>query len=348
MLHQGEPRRIIVGLVMIWLLGLAVGAAASVAIMPLGDSITSGHGGYASYRYPLWFSLLEGGHDVDLVGRLDQVYGGPPDPEAYPDYDHGFDPDHEGYWGWRTDQILDVAAAAAATGQPDIVLIHLGTNDIGQRGDTGLSVVGDYLRLIIDLLRVFRPEVTILLAQVIPIGPGTHYVFYAHLVEPLNDVIATVAAGATTEASPVIVVDQHTGYDLATMMQPDGIHPNLLGEAHLAAAWLAALEPLLPPVEVAAPTPAADLSLRAWPNPFNPMTNVSFELERAAPVWLGVLDGRGRLLRTLLDDRVLDRGRHRVDWDGRTGAGRPAGSGVYFLRLRTGVADEVRPVTLVR
>ncbi|MEZ4386287.1 MAG: GDSL-type esterase/lipase family protein [Candidatus Krumholzibacteriia bacterium] len=327
---------------------LASLATATTAIMPLGDSITSGHGGYASYRYPLWFDLLAQGHDVEFVGRLDTVHGGPPNPEVYPDYDTGFDRDHEGYWGWRTDEILTVAAGAAAAGAPDIVLIHLGTNDIGQRGEVGLAAVGDNLRYIIALLRVFRPEVTILLAQVIPIGPGTHYAFFAHLVEPMNAIIAAVAEEESTPESPVLLVDQHSGFDLATMMQPDGIHPNALGEARLAAVWQAALAPVLPPTEVAAPVPSAQLALAAWPNPFNPLTTISFAVAAPAPVSVQVLDGRGRLLRTLLSGAARDAGRHQVVWDGRSEAGRAMASGVYLVRVGVGEAEAVQPVTLIR
>ena len=41
--------------------------------------------------------------------------------------------------------------------------------------------------------------------------------------------------------TPVILVDHNTGFDLDTMMQPDGLHPNLAGEAFMAGVWLASL-----------------------------------------------------------------------------------------------------------
>ena len=40
-----------------------------------------------------------------------------------------FDDDHEGYSGWRTDQLADTARDAALWSAPDIVLLHAGTND---------------------------------------------------------------------------------------------------------------------------------------------------------------------------------------------------------------------------
>jgi hypothetical protein len=45
-----------------------------------------------------------------------------------------------------------------------------------------------------------------------------------------------------------------------------------------------------------------------------------------------VYDVRGRRVRLLADD-VLPRGVHTTVWDGRTDAGTPAASGVYFARF---------------
>ena len=81
-------------------------ALAQTRIMALGDSITHGGQGFASYRYPLWFALDDLGFAVELVGRQTEIFGGdPPNLLLYPEYLTQFDPDHEGYWGFRTDQI---------------------------------------------------------------------------------------------------------------------------------------------------------------------------------------------------------------------------------------------------
>ncbi len=83
------------------------------------------------------------------------------------------------------------------------------------------------------------------------------------------------------------------------------------------------------------------------PNPFNPRTTVSFDLAAAGRVTLDVFDLRGRLVRTLVDER-LPAGRHDVLWDGRDAGGRETASGVYLCRLRAGGADQMRKMTLVR
>lgn len=234
-------------------LGLAVAltgaseASAQVRLLPLGDSITHGGQGHASYRYRLWEMLAQAGRHFTFVGTQQTIFGGDPPVLAwYPDYLTTFDRDHEGHWGWRTDQIDDVATAVAQATQPDIVLVHLGTNDIGQQGAAGVVNAEHNLRTLIGLLRAERPAVTILLAQVIPIGPGTSYSANAGQVASLNAAIAAIAADSTRPASPILLVDQHTGFDLGTMMQSDGLHPDTLGEAHMASRWRDVLLPLLP------------------------------------------------------------------------------------------------------
>ncbi|NNF08320.1 MAG: T9SS type A sorting domain-containing protein [Candidatus Eisenbacteria bacterium] len=235
--------------------------SAQTRIMPLGDSITQGGQTYASYRYELWFMLEQAGYVVDFVGQQNQLNGNStPDAAAYPNYFTTFDRDHEGYWGWRTDEILTIIDTAAAQGLPDIVLIHLGTNDIGQLGATGVTNADANLRTIIDRVRLVNANAVFLLAQVIPIGMGTTYFNNADQVDSLNAVVDSVAAAMTTGPSPVVVVDQNAGFDVNTMMQGDGLHPNFLGEAQMASVWLSELANYLtggnPPPQISITAPA--------------------------------------------------------------------------------------------
>ncbi len=91
----------------------------------------------------------------------------------------------------------------------------------------------------------------------------------------------------------------------------------------------------------------------AAPNPFNPRTVLSFDLERKADVTLRVFDVRGRLVQTVLDDEQLSAGRHSRVWNGTDAAGRPVAAGVYLYRLEATVdgkkvfGDE-RKMTLVK
>jgi hypothetical protein len=91
-----------------------------------------------------------------------------------------------------------------------------------------------------------------------------------------------------------------------------------------------------PPPGVA---PDAPLTVRQYPNPFNPATTIALDLPRSGEVRVKIFDVRGQLVRTLLDER-LTAGHHEIVWNGTDGRGAAAASGVYFYELRA--AGEVR------
>jgi len=93
--------------------------------------------------------------------------------------------------------------------------------------------------------------------------------------------------------------------------------------------------------------PPANVLNNPYPNPFNPMTNVSFELATAGMVRVRVFDSRGQLVRDLVRGE-WPAGRHLVRWDGKTDQGATASSGVYFLRFEaSGIAD-TKKMTLLK
>lgn len=95
-----------------------------------------------------------------------------------------------------------------------------------------------------------------------------------------------------------------------------------------------------------APTPAPCL-LPARPNPFNPVTELVFNLPRAAMVRLTIHAADGRLVATVYEG-WRGEGRHRIVWTGRDRAGRQVASGTYLARLQAGDQLETETLTLVR
>lgn len=69
-----------------------------------------------------------------------------------------------------------------------------------------------------------------------------------------------------------------------------------------------------------------------FPNPFNPETEIRFDLPEPSSVRLAVMDVLGREL-AVLNDRELPAGYHMVRWNGQDQSGRHLSSGVYFCRL---------------
>lgn len=227
-LHFPIRRYITVGLLAVMLASTPrLSRADTVTIMPLGDSITQGYRGRDSYRRDLWLKLIEAGADVDFVGSMKNNFTGAP---AHKD----FDMDHEGHWGWRADQILEKIDSWAARFKPDIVLMHLGTNDMGSQQDIPETVVE--IQKIIARLRRHNPGVTILVAQIIPVA----FTSANMRIMKFNDALPDLAQALSSETSPIIIVNQFDGFD-ARRDTYDGIHPNESGIKKMVGTWAAAL-----------------------------------------------------------------------------------------------------------
>ncbi|MBT6628453.1 MAG: T9SS type A sorting domain-containing protein, partial [Gemmatimonadetes bacterium] len=85
----------------------------------------------------------------------------------------------------------------------------------------------------------------------------------------------------------------------------------------------------------AGPTGALDFRLHPnHPNPFNPSTQISYQLGEATHVRLKVLNAAGQAVRTLVD-ADQDVGLHTVSWDSRDAVGRGVAAGVYLYHLKT-------------
>jgi len=81
----------------------------------------------------------------------------------------------------------------------------------------------------------------------------------------------------------------------------------------------------------------------AYPNPFNPATNIEYSLSRTARVTLKVRDALGRQVAVLVDE-VQSAGSHEAMWI--ADAGTPAGT--YFYTLETSEGAVTRSMTLQR
>lgn len=84
------------------------------------------------------------------------------------------------------------------------------------------------------------------------------------------------------------------------------------------------------------------------PNPFNPSTEIRFNLPRTLPVWLTVHDLAGREVRVLADGQVMNAGQNGVFWDGRDHAGRQSPSGSYLVKFEAGDERSVRKIMLLK
>lgn len=204
----------------------AAAAATPVRVMPLGDSITGSPG---CWRALLWNRLQSTGYpDVDFVGTLG------PQGCSVP-----YDGDNEGHGGYLVTNVANqnlLPGWLTAT-RPDVVLMHFGTNDVWSN-IAPATILAAYSKLV-DQMRASNPGMVVLVAKIIPMNPPT-CAECGQRVVALNAGIDGWAAGRTTAASPVVVVDQWTGFNTATDTY-DGVHPNAAGDQKMSDGWYPAL-----------------------------------------------------------------------------------------------------------
>jgi len=82
--------------------------------------------------------------------------------------------------------------------------------------------------------------------------------------------------------------------------------------------------------------------LPAYPNPFNPITRLAFDLPVASPVHLSVYDILGRQVTTLING-WQNPGLHQVIFNGSQ-----LSSGTYFYRLDAGTFTQTRKMVLLK
>lgn len=208
-----------------------------IKILPLGDSITCASKYKVSYRYPLWKQLLDAGKKMKFIGSQTEKGNGGREWKTYKN--NRFPPANEGHSGWRADQILNGLENGEhglnnwlVNYNPDIVLIHLGTNDLHQK-QTPESTRDD-IHNIIKKLRSKNPRIKVILAEIIPLQENNNVI-------RLNQLLAKLAKQINKSNSPVISVDMYSGFNLKTDMQKDHIHPNANGEKKMAQNWFNAL-----------------------------------------------------------------------------------------------------------
>jgi hypothetical protein len=83
------------------------------------------------------------------------------------------------------------------------------------------------------------------------------------------------------------------------------------------------------------------------PNPFNPLTRITFSVNCPGEVRLRIYDIAGCVVRTLVH-AWQEPGVYSEIWDGRRDDGAPLPSGVYFYRLEAGDFVATRKVVLLR
>jgi len=85
----------------------------------------------------------------------------------------------------------------------------------------------------------------------------------------------------------------------------------------------------------------------AYPNPFNPVTTIEYDLPLESHVTLVIYDVTGREIATLVDG-LEQAGRSSVSWNGKDNFGQPMSAGVYLYQIRTDGFVDTRKVMLLK
>lgn len=100
------------------------------------------------------------------------------------------------------------------------------------------------------------------------------------------------------------------------------------------------VDPELPPV--------LTQKIKCYPNPFNPSTNIVFSIENPQFVKLNIYDSSGELVYTVVEGEYYPSGDHEFIWNGENDSGEMVASGVYFLKLDSGLMPQVVKIVLLK
>ncbi len=95
--------------------------------------------------------------------------------------------------------------------------------------------------------------------------------------------------------------------------------------------------------------PVFDFQLSNYPNPFNPYTTISFELntENTERTELTIYNLKGQKVIQLLNDQ-LSAGKHSIYWNGMDSNNKPVATGIYFYKLYAGKETAIKKMLLLK
>jgi len=95
-------------------------------------------------------------------------------------------------------------------------------------------------------------------------------------------------------------------------------------------------------------TPVVMTDLKAnYPNPFNPVTRISYNISESGMVKLTIYNIKGQLIRTVVND-VQESGSYTEFWNGNNDNDKPVASGIYFYKLTSGKYNRTRKMVLMK
>jgi hypothetical protein len=84
-----------------------------------------------------------------------------------------------------------------------------------------------------------------------------------------------------------------------------------------------------------------------FPNPFNPVTTLRYDLPENGHVNITIYDMLGRQVKTLIN-QIQDAGYRSVIWDATDDYGKPVSAGIYLYQIQAGDFIQTRKMVLLK
>ncbi|OMF28079.1 hypothetical protein BK133_18865 [Paenibacillus sp. FSL H8-0548] len=195
-------------------------------VMPLGASITHGLNVPGGYRIKMWDDIVNAGLRIDFVGSSSN---GPASLG---------DKDHQGQPGWRIEQVDLETKEWMRQSIPDIVLVHVGTNDINQNFDRP-GMINRLESLARNILKDLPEDGKLYLSSLMT-ETNTEW---DSAIKVYNNQIVGLVGRLSNEGLPVYFVDMYGAVTLDDIF--DGTHPTKTGYDKMSDAWFGAIRGVL-------------------------------------------------------------------------------------------------------
>ena len=234
-------------------------ARGTIKVWPYGDSITEGFnagGTRANYRVLLAQKLSMLGFNVEMVGCYDKINGADvidpagqvvPDAWKWHSAKHGATAGPTGSAAGRANLCENVDTLCAQVGNPDVVLLLAGANDIVPATGLSAAQVVSSITNIVAHLATNLPNTKIVVGNQINVESGYNSGNYNHVVSMIpqvNSLLKTYVDNLPTELNgKVFLVDLNSyvksgEYGILFDHASDHLHPDWWGHDQMAEGWL--------------------------------------------------------------------------------------------------------------
>ena len=102
------------------------------------------------------------------------------------------------------------------------------------------------------------------------------------------------------------------------------------------------------PEDPAALEGSGKIKARNFPNPFNPTTRISFQIDEPGFVSVEIYNARGQKVQSLMNNEYRNEGLYEVNWDAKNDHGQPVPTGIYFYKISLGTESLTQQMLFIK